>query len=324
MCLIDMHCDTLLKLIDTGENGDLSENPYCVSVSDLKKADSLAQFFACFIQLTKMEGETLEERCDAGYRYVHKAAAFLKKQVEAYGRDIGLAVNVEDMEKNRDQGKVSAVFTVEEGGVLNGDLERLDVLRDLGVCLITLTWNYENCIGHPNSRSAKEMALGLKPFGVQVVERMNDLGMVVDVSHASDGTFWDVLKYSKRPVAASHSNCRALCGHPRNLSDEMIRALSEKGGVAGLNFYGLFLDGSRESRIDAMVEHIKHMIRVGGSDFPAVGTDFDGFDGMVSMEIPGISQMDLLRDALQKAGITEGQIDKIWSGNVLRVLKENV
>lgn len=323
MSLIDMHCDTLLKLADPCAKEDLYKNPYRVSIPSMKKAGVFAQFFACFVRISRMEGNTPEERCDAGYRRVCELVDYMRKQERIYRQDMRVAVSAENLADHKRRGVISAVLTVEEGGILNGDMERLDALNNLGIRLITLLWNEENCIGHPNSRDAGKMEMGLKPFGIQTVERMNELGIIIDVSHASDGTFWDVVRYSKKPVVASHSNCRALCAHPRNLSDDMIHALAERGGAAGLNFYGRFLGGADESRIDAMVQHIKYMINVGGSDFPAIGTDFDGFEEMDVLEIPDISQMDLLRNALQKAGITPKQIDKIWSENALRVVEEN-
>ena len=186
---------------------------------------------------------------------------------------------------------------------------------------MTPIWNFENCLGHPNSRDAEVMKKGLKPFGRDVVERMGELNMIVDVSHASDGTFWDILEIAKSPIIASHSNCRALCDHPRNMTDEMIRALAERGGVSGLNFYGMFLGGKKESLIDDMVAHVLHMMQIGGSEFPAIGTDFDGFSGMEILEIPEVADMGKLWDALKKKGISESQLDKIWCENALRILK---
>ena len=121
---------------------------------------------------------------------------------------------------------------MEEGGVLNEKQERLEELYRLGIRLITLTWNYENCLGYPNSRDGEVMNRGLKAFGLEIVERMNALGMLVDVSHLSDGGFWDCIRVSRAPIIASHSNARALCGVPRNLTDDMLRALAEKGGAA--------------------------------------------------------------------------------------------
>ena len=150
---------------------------------------------------------------------------------------------------------------------------------------------------------------------------MNELGMIIDVSHLSDGGFWDVIQNSTKPVVASHSNARTLCSHPRNLSDEMIRALATKGGTTGLNLYPYLLRESGHTTIDDMVQHIWHIYCVGGEDVVAVGTDFDGFDEGES-EILHIGQMELIYRALAKKGFTERQLEKFWHGNAMRVIKE--
>lgn len=319
MKLIDMHCDTVGKIMDLDKTGNLSENLCSVSLTELKKADSLAQFFACFTYL----GDFIDKGgYDKSYEHALEMIEFLKKQESEYGKEFSIVRTYEDIMNNSAAGKLSAVVTIEEGGILNGHMERLETLYEKGIRLMTLMWNYENCLGHPNSKDSKIMRSGLTPFGIDVVKRMGELGMIVDISHASDGSFWDAIRHAKSPVVASHSNCRALCNHPRNLSDEMIRALAEKGGVSGLNLYGVFLGTKNESRIDEMVAHIQHMIKVGGSDFPAIGTDFDGFRGMDVMEIAKISEMEKLWYALKKKGLSEGQLEKIWNGNVLRILKE--
>ena len=161
----------------------------------------------------------------------------------------------------------------------------------------------------------------LKPFGIEIVERMNDLGIIVDVSHLSDGGLWDVLKHSKKPVIASHSNARALCDHQRNLTDEMIRALAEKGGVSGINFYPYFLNESGKANIDDLIRHIEHMYYVGGEDFVAMGTDFDGFnDG--ELDIKHLGQINYLYEALKKRKFNDSQIEKFWNKNAMRIIKE--
>lgn len=308
--------------MDLGGEGDLLENDGSVSIRKLEEEGALAQFFACFVYRDAMEGNTPEEQYEAGYRHVLDMIDHMSRQAERYSGRLELAKNPEDIEIIQKKGKTGAVLTVEEGGVLNGSLARLDELYRRGVRLITLLWNYENCIGAPNSQVPSNMEKGLTPFGIRVVERMNELSMIVDVSHASDGVFWDVIKRSRRPVAATHSNCRALADHPRNLTDEMLRALGEQGGVAGLNFYGPFLGTPEESRLEEMTAHVLHMIETGGEDLPAIGTDFDGFDGLKRMDIPDTGHMDRLREALKKAGLSERQLDKVWYKNALRVWKE--
>lgn len=319
MKLIDMHCDTIGKIMDLDKCGNLSENLCSVNLSELKKADSMAQFFACFTYLGDYIDLGGYDKC---YEHALEMITFLEKQQKEYSKEISIARSYEEIRNNSSEGKLSAVITIEEGGILNNQIERLENLYEKGIRLMTLMWNYENCLGNPNSVDSQMMQKGLKPFGIEVVKRMGELGMIVDISHASDGSFWDVMRYAKGPVVASHSNCRTLCNHPRNLSDEMIRALAEKGGVSGLNLYGVFLGTKTESRVDEMVAHIQHMIRIGGSEFPAIGTDFDGFRGMDVMEIEKISDMEKLWHALKKKGLSEEQLEKIWNGNILRILKE--
>lgn len=319
MNLIDLHCDTLWRLMDLEGEGDLLDNDGSVSIRKLESEGAMAQFFACFVYRDAMDGNTPEEQYEAGYWHVLDMIDYMASQTERCSGRLEMAKEPADIETIHKKGKIAAVLTVEEGGVLNGRLARLEELYERGVRLMTLLWNYENCIGAPNSRDRLLMEKGLTPFGIQVVEKMNGLGMIVDISHASDGVFWDVLRHSRKPVAATHSNCRALADHPRNLTDEMLKALGENGGVAGLNFYGPFLGTPAVSRLEEMTAHILHMIKVGGMDLPAIGTDFDGFDGMQKMDIPDIGRMGRLREALKKKGLTEGQLDKIWYKNALRL-----
>lgn len=256
--------------------------------------------------------------------YVQKSLlARMKMEVENFREEIAFAGNYTEIMKNRDDGKISAMLTLEEGGVVEHDLSRVEELYGEGIRLITLLSNYENCIGYPNSRDAAVMQSGLKPFGFEMVEKMNELGMLVDVSHLSDGGFWDVIGHSKTPVIASHSNARALCNHPRNLTDDMIRALAEKGGVAGVNFYPAFIQENEIAKAEDIVRHIRHMVNVGGSDVAAIGTDFDGFSGG-ELEIRKTGQMELLYETLRKDGFSCSQIEKIWSGNALRVIRETL
>lgn len=216
---------------------------------------------------------------------------------------------------------MSAFLTVEDGRLLDGALSNVDRLYALGVRLVTLTWNNPNCLGFPHSADGEKMAMGLTAFGRQAVQAMQDSGIVVDVSHLSDGGFWDVLEVSRRPVVASHSNARAVCSHSRNLSDEMIRALADQGGASGLNLSPEMLcDTADKSRIADMVRHVQHFINVGGEDFPMIGTDFDGIHG--DLEISSCAQMPKLFEALKMAGLTQTQLEKLAYRNALRIIKE--
>lgn len=312
MRLIDMHCDTLWRITEK-EGEALSKNAGCIDLEKLEQAGSMAQFFACFIQLQKAGG------AEAGYKKALEMIAYGKQQFETHSHKIGLARNMEDVRKLNEQGRIAAFLTVEEGGILNEELERLEQLYNEGISMITLMWNHENCIGFPNSVDAHVMQSGLKSFGIETVRHMNALGMYIDVSHMSDGCFWDTLQYSRKPVIASHSNARALCSHPRNLSDDMIKGLAEKGGVMGVNFYPYFLNRSGIATSEDIANHVEYIYRIAGEDVIAIGTDFDGYDDGVS-EVLHIGQMEAVYHAVKRRGFTERQMDKIWAGNVIRVL----
>lgn len=308
MKLIDLHCDTILRCIDSKGEIKLGKNDLCIDVHKLKKAGSLAQFFAMFVDLDT-NTEPLK-RCLDMIDNFHN-------EIEENYADIAFGGSAADMDKNSSAGRISAFLTVEEGGVMEGKLQNLRNLYRLGVRLITLTWNYPNCIGYPNFEW-EHKDKGLTPFGEEVVCEMNRLGILIDVSHLSDQGFYDVVRLSKKPFVASHSDARSITNHYRNLSDDMLRKLAEKGGVTGLNFEPDFLgDGGS---FEAKVRHISHMRKVAGIEVIAIGTDFDGTTHVAEMK--DIGCIDILFDALKKAGFTSGEIDKIMYKNAERVIRE--
>ena len=316
MRLIDMHCDTFWLMMRQQEVS-LQKNVLCIDIEKMKMAGSMAQFFASFIHMDHFQGDNAFE--DA-YQHALQMIAYGKEELSKCSDSIAIANDYDELIVNRDQGKMSAILTIEEGGIINDKMEYLEELYRQRIRLITLTWNHENCIGFPNSREPELMKRGLKPFGIEVIKRMNELGMIIDVSHLSDGGFWDVVRYSSKPFVASHSNARALCNHPRNLTDEMIKALSEKGGVAGVNFYPYFLRENGKATVADIAEHLWHMYQVGGEDVVAIGTDFDGFDEG-ELDITHMGDMNRVYDAIEKRGFSERQIDKILNSNILRVLQ---
>lgn len=335
---IDMHCDTVSEIYKN-KNGTLMKNSLCVDLERLERAGAQMQFFACFVNLKdyrtdmkktdEMEKDKAERRKqnadetgadkeieDRAYEKVLDMISYAKREMDRYKREKSKIIR-------RDLVFPKAALTVEEGGVLGGKAERLDKLYEEGVRLMTLTWNYENCIGSPNSTDKNVMKKGLKPFGIETVRRMNELGMIVDVSHLSDGGFYDCIKYSEVPVVASHSNARTLCPHPRNLTDEMLRLLGEKGGVAGVNFYSAFLRKEGRAEISDLVRHILWMIDKAGEDAVALGTDFDGFPKeALPKGVKDVEDMTKLWESLEYAGLTVRQIEKIASENILRVMKD--
>lgn len=320
---IDMHCDTLRACL-RGERDIFSLPEMMLDIERMAAAGQAAQFFAVFF---RPEGETAPGGTplpgDDALFEMHRD--LLLESVRVHADCFALAHGAEDIERNSAEGKISAILTLEDGRAVRGELERIKWFYERDVRVITLTWNGENCFGSPNSADARVMGRGLTDFGAQAVEYMNELGMLVDVSHLSDGGFWDVARISKKPFAATHSNCRALAPHTRNLTDEMIRALANRGGVAGLNYFPPFLSPDPEercSRVEDMCRHVLHMLMVGGEDCIALGSDFDGIYG--ELEIASPADVPGLFAALEKAGLTARQLEKFACGNVLRVLRESL
>lgn len=311
MTIIDFHCDTIMKLMDKRGDLNLRANNLNVDICKLKKAKSLAQFFALFVEMDRV-ADPLE--------YCLLMVDKFYEEIEKNSRDIALATNYHDFMDNMNKNIISAFLTIEEGGVLKGKIEQLRNFYRLGVRLITLTWNFPNEIGFP-SKDEKDRDKGLTDFGLQVISEMNTLGMIIDVSHLSDGGFYDVAKHSKKPFVASHSNARAITNHSRNLTDDMIRTLAEKGGLMGINFEKHFLGHNELSRVEDMTCHIAHIKKVGGIDCIAIGTDFDGISNK-GLEIGNIGEIDKLSMALSKKSFSEEEIEKIFYKNAIRLIKD--
>lgn len=308
MKILDLHCDTLSKMGES-KGTNLRNNKFSVDFERLKSSGYMAQFFAIF----------MDSRSHDPYEWALNLADIFKNEISKNTDLVRQAYNYEDILSNDKESHVSCILTLEEGAALRGNIDNLKKFYEIGVRLITLTWNYPNQIGYPNCIARYRMK-GLTEFGFELIDEMNRLGMVVDVSHLSDKGFFDVAERSKAPFIASHSNARAVTNNPRNLTDEMIKKIAQIGGVIGINFFASFLGSGNVSRVDDMLKHIRHIYNVGGSEVLALGSDFDGISSEV--EFGDCSGMDVLYESLKKGGFSEAQADGMFYGNVLRVLKE--
>lgn len=317
----DMHCDTLLNCISReGTPASLYDSDGMQSIRQMEEAGQLLQFFAVFFPPREEEPGLLPD--EDFFRILRE---HLLREIALHSNAIAMARSYEEIMENQKEGKASAILTIEDGRIAAGSHERLKKLYEEGVRAMALTWNYANCFGYPNSADPEAMKKGLTDFGKEAVEEMNRMGMLVDVSHLSDGGFYDVARLCSRPFIASHSNCRALTPHPRNLTDDMIRLLAEKGGVAGLNFCPAFVGktaGCKKTTVEDLGRHVLHFLRVGGEDCVGIGTDFDGMDGELEIRHP--TEMYRLFEHLERQGLTGRQLDKIMNGNVLRVIREGM
>lgn len=308
MYSIDLHCDTASRLLY--ENLKLNESICKVDIEKLKNAKAKAQVFAHFIELNIVENPYTE--------FINMYNNFIS-EIKENEDTIEIVRNLKELETVNSKGKIGAFLSIEEGEVLEGKVERVKELYDMGIRFITLTWNFKNSIGYPNA-GYKYKDYGLTEKGKEIVLEMERLGIIPDCSHLSDGGFYDLVDICKKPFIATHSNARKVTDHSRNLTDDMIVKLAEKGGVMGLNFCAPFLGSEKVPSINSMIQHIKHTKNVGGIDVLALGTDFDGIGNEV--EIENIGEIGRLRDALLKENFTNSEIDKIFYGNIKRVLKE--
>lgn len=312
MSIIDLHCDTILRIADAPEPAGLRNNGFHLDLERMRRGGVCAQFFACFVNMG-----TADDGLAAFLRLADRFRLELAENADL----IAFAETVDDMDRNAANGLMSAFLSIEDGGVLGGNDYLLRTAYRLGVRLITLTWNYRNELGYPNAvRQFREQ--GLTDAGKRTVEQMNELGMIVDVSHLSDGGFRDVAAVSTKPFVASHSNARAVQDHPRNLTDEMIRTLADAGGVMGLNFAPAFVSGGETSRLEDMVRHLSHIKNVGGSEVLAMGSDFDGIGG--TLEVEDVSRFPVLFEALERAGFTAQECERAAAGNARRVLRDTL
>lgn len=333
MKVLDMHCDTIMSLMDKKDE-HLKDGNLMINISKMIKGDYLLQCFAMFVLYKKEETENYSP-----YKYCNQMIDRYNEEIEKCKEYIKPALSYKDIEDNINNNIMTSLLTIEEGGVLEGKIENLDYFYNKGVRLMTLTWNFNNEIGHPNIdltnvskrqiQTAKgvftpNLTDGLTEFGKQVVKRMNELGMIIDCSHAGDKTFYDVIELTTKPIVCSHSCSRSVCDHVRNMTDDMLLKLKENGGVVGINYCHDFIRNDNEvASIKDVVKHIDHIKELIGIDYIGLGSDFDGIENDC-IELKDASYLPLLLDELRKQGYSEDDIDKISYKNVLRVFKENL
>jgi len=304
--VVDLHCDTLLDLHAARRTLAQRSTRGHVDLPRLRAGGVDVQVFAAFVA---------PGRGAWGSGRARELIQTFHATVRANARQITHVTTVEQIEHAQREGKVAAVLSIENGGdALDGDVRRVDEFYRQGVRMIGLTWNASNALG---DGALGRQHGGLTVLGRAVFQRMEELGIIVDVSHLSAAAFWDALRSTRGPIIASHSNAAALRGHPRNLSDDQLRAIAARRGIAGANFYGGFLGASTLERV---LDHIDHMVRVAGVDYVALGSDYDGIP-QAPTGLEDVSKLPNLTAGLQRRGYSAENIHKILGGNALRVFR---
>jgi membrane dipeptidase len=348
---IDSHTDTMQRvMIDRADITQRSPVGH-VDIPRLRQGGVNAPFFALWVPTYYKGAEAIRRTLD-----LRDAA---QRLFDSHPEQIALALNAADIERIAKSGRIAVILTVEGGHQIDDDLSVLRMYYRLGIRSMTLThFRHHNWA---DSSTDTPVHNGLTDFGKEVVREMNRLGMIVDISHVSDKTFYDVLGVSTKPVIASHSSCREISDVPRNMTDDMIRALAKNGGVIGINFgegflnpkdagilkadiarvadeptlTGKALDNYADEQfrkeemqhpetyatIDDAVAHIDHAVQIAGIDHVGIGSDFDGISAPPK-GLEDVSKMPALAAALRKKGYSDPDIRKIFGGNTLRVLRE--
>ncbi len=323
MFVLDSHCDTpslMIRGLDIGLDNDKGH----VDFPKLSAGGVDASFFALYTSAELTPEQALAR--------VMEMLAAIRDALDKYKDKAALALSPSEALSNKSKGLFSILLGMENGSPIQKSLSLLRLFYKMGVRYMTLTHNGDNEIA--DSAAEGKRWGGLSPFGIEVVEEMNRLGMIIDVAHASDLTFNDIIKYSKSPVVSTHSCCRALASHPRNMTDDMIKLMADKGGVIQINFYPVFLSDSfardystrgelafPKPTAEDVVRHIDHAVNVAGVEHVGIGTDFDGIE-VTPYGLENISKLPLVFDLLIKKGYSEDQIEKIAGNNFLRVFNE--
>lgn len=306
----DFHCDTLLNVYFR-DFDFATENQFGhLDLPRLLEANHLFQCFAVFVD--PMYGQ------EAALRMTLRLIDVAKEKIFSHPQVTWIKAK-DDLDSALEKGKLAGLLSIEGADFLGDDLFLLDLVHHLGVRLITLTWNGRNSIA--DGVRVEGNGGGLTEIGFKALKKMQDLGIIVDVSHLSERGFWDVSKATAKPFVASHSNAWEICNHPRNLKDEQIREIARHGGLIGMNLCRPFVAEKRgEQTLETVVKHVSHIAHVAGPEVICLGCDLDGIrempEGMRDVrDVPRIAQL------LAEAGFSEQEIQAICHDNLIRFVR---
>lgn len=303
---LDSHCDTPMKF-GTGEER-------LVTLPRMREGRLDASIMVAYIP----QGERTPEACIAAANKADSILNQIQEIISLHPDEVSLACTPDDLYRIKSEGRRAIMMGIENGYAIGTDLDRIKHFRDRGVVYMTLCHNGDNDICDSARRSNSEHG-GVSVFGEQVIREMNRVGMMVDLSHAAESSFYDALEISGTPIVCSHSSCRSLCDHPRNLTDEQMKALARKGGVMQVTLYDGFLCADGGATIDHALAHLQHAIDIMGVENVGIGTDFDGDGGIAGLAHAG--ELINLTRALLRRHFSEDDLRGIWGENFLRVMR---
>lgn len=301
----DGHCDTIYECMGKGRS--LRENSGHVDLMRGQRYGRRAQFFALFDNVRELpEGTAWTKLCQMHDWFCAQAAE---------NADVmALCRTGAEVDAAAAQHKTAALLSIEGADLLDCDMAHLETAASWGVRLLNPVWNYANRLSGSNAQQPEQ---GLTAYGRDFLQRMEELSIYVDVSHLSDAGFWDVVRLSRRPVVASHSNSRAICPHRRNLTDDMFRAIRDSGGVAGLNYYQHFVGD--DPTMEGLVRHVEHFLELDGERSLCLGGDMDGCE-LLAGGMRGLEDVPLLWQALADRGYPQSLLEDLFWNNLRRLI----
>ena len=309
---LDTHCDTPMKF-DRQIRFDRRDPRILVDLHKMTEGRLDATIMVAYLRQLERDKASL----DAAFAKADRLLTEIEAMVAQSAGSVGIAYTPDDLYRLKREGRRALMLGIENGYAIGDDISRVEHFRRRGVVYMTLCHNGDNDLCDSARGNAEHG--GLSDFGRAVIGEMNRVGMMVDLSHAAESSFYQAIEASRTPIVCSHSSARALCDHPRNLTDDQLRALAASGGVVQTCLYDGFLRKEGGATIDDAVRHIRHMVDVAGIDHVGIGTDFDGDGGIIGCA--DASEVINLTRRLRAEGFTEQEIEKLWGGNFLRVMR---
>lgn len=308
MILVDGHCDTLKETFK--RNIDLDNNCLKFNISS-KMNFPILQMMAIYIS---------PEEAENGYEITKSVLDYFEIQKEKFGDKIIQVKSKEDIQKLMPE-KYGMMLTIENGSAIQGNLKNIDYLYQKGVKMMSIVWNERNDLA---SGATEKIDTGLTELGKEYIKVLNEKKILVDVSHASEKTFWDTAQISNAPIVASHSCVYNLCEHPRNLKDNQIKQIAKMNGIIGVVYSSGFLNKTEKADIQDIINHIKYIKKLVGIDYVGLGSDFDGLEeNHILKRLEGLNDINNLIYELKKE-FNNNEIEKIMGENWLRVIGENI
>ena len=310
---LDSHCDTPM-FFDQQIDFASRDPKILVDLHKMTEGHLDATIMVAYLKQLELTDEALLAATAKADRILNEIEAMVAKSCSY----VDIAYTPADLYRLKSEGKKAIMLGIENGYAIGNDISNIERFRNRGVVYMTLCHNGNNQLC--GSARFNDEGLGVNAFGEQVIKEMNRVGMMVDISHAGEQTFYDALNISSKPIVASHSSARALCNHPRNLTDDQLKALADKGGVAQVTLYSGFLKEQGMATIQDAIDHLNHMVNIMGIEHVGIGTDFDGDGGITGCA--SASELINFTRCLLKERYSEEDIRRIWGGNFLRVMEE--